>query len=233
MVTFRALWGGHVFLFDRERESATYSSTAGARLLLIVLGLEALRLARVPLHLSSLPLWLEITIYLALTLASTRLFANVTWNQIGFRPWRSWNATEKAYFIQVLVLVNVVFLMLFGTRLRATLSDPSAMWTVFVPYLIFGFYQEVLYRGLLQTELVRRVGVTTGILISNTLYTFGPLHYQYFSAEPSVAVPMFASIFAIGLVFAFVFHRSRNLWIVAMMHAFGNAYAVGVFGHRE
>jgi len=158
--------------------------------------------------------------------------AGVTWDQIGFRRWGLWNATEKAYFIQVLVLVNVVFLTLFAPRLRAALNDPSVIWTVFVPYLVFGFYQEVLYRGLLQTELVRRLGATTGILISNTLYTFGPLHYQYVSAEPSVAVPMFASIFVIGLVFALVFHRSRNLWIVAVMHAFGNAYAVGAFGQR-
>lgn len=184
---------------------------------------------RHPLQLSRLPLGLEVAIYLLLALVSTRLLAKVTWEQIGFRRWGLWNATEKAYFIQVLVLVNVVFPLLFATRLRAALNDPSVVWTVFVPYLVYGFYQEVLYRGLLQMELGRRFGATGGILISNTLYTFGPQHYQYFSSKPSIAVPMFAGILAIGLVFALIFHRSRNLWIVAVMHGFGNAYAVLAF----
>ena len=31
----------------------------------------------------------------------------------------------------------------------------TIVWTVFVPYVVFGFYQEVLYRGMLQTELGR------------------------------------------------------------------------------
>jgi membrane protease YdiL (CAAX protease family) len=37
---------------------------------------------------------------------------------------------------------------------------------------------------------------------------------------------MFAGIFAIGLLFAALYWRSGNLWIVAIMHAVGNAYIV-------
>jgi membrane protease YdiL (CAAX protease family) len=222
-----ALWKGHIFRFDREPEAATYGDAAGARLVMIAVGLEIVRLARNLLHLSSLPLGIEIAIYLVAALLLTRFVAKVTWDQIGFRRWSLWNTTEKAYFVEVLVLVNVVFLALFAARLRTVLSDP---WSVFVPYLVFGFYQEVIYRGLLQTELVRRWGTTAGILASNTLFTFGPLHYQYLSTKPATALPMFAAIFAIGLLFAMVFQRSRNLWIVAVMHAFGNAYAVGALG---
>ena len=43
------------------------------------------------------------------------------------------------------------------------------------------------------------MGAFIGILIANVFYTFGPLHWYYFSSRSSVAVPMFASIFAIGL----------------------------------
>jgi membrane protease YdiL (CAAX protease family) len=225
-----ALWRGHVFLFDKEVEPATFGDAAGARLLLIVAGLEVLRLLRNQLLLSFLPFWLEAPIYLVLALAGVRFVARVGWGQIGFSRWHQWNATETSYFIQVLILVNVVFLVLFGAKLRAALADPSALWTVFAPYLVYGFYQEVLYRGMLQTELVRRWGPLTGILVSNLLYTFGPLHYYYLFSKASLAVPMFASIFAVGLLFAIVFHRTGNLWIVAIMHAFGNAYAVGTFG---
>jgi uncharacterized protein len=228
--TLGALWRGHAFLFDKKPEPATFGEAAGVRLLLIVAGLEIIRLLRNQFLLSFLPFWLEVPIYLVLALAGVRFVARVGWGQIGFIPWKQWNTTEKSYLIQVIILVNVVFLALFGARVRAALADPSVLWTVFVPYLVYGFYQEVLYRGMLQTELVRRWGSLTGILVSNLLYTFGPLHYYYLLSKAPLAVPMLASIFAVGLLFAIVFHRTGNLWIVAIMHAFGNAYAVGTFG---
>ena len=102
--------------------------------------------------------------------------------------------------------------------------------TVFVSYLFYGFYQEVVYRGMLQSELVRRCGAFVGILAANILYTFGPLHSYYFSSRASLALPMFASIFAIGLFFGILFRRSGNLWIVAVIHGIGNAYIVGSLG---
>ena len=225
-----ALWRGHVFLFDKKRRPATFGNAAGVRLLLIVLGLEIVRLARNPLRLSFLPFGLEVSIYLLTVLVAARLVARVTWSQVGFIPWVEWNATEKSYFVQVLILINLVFPILFASKLRTALADPSMIWKVFIPYFVYGFYQEVLYRGLLQTELVRRWGTISGIIMSNILYTFGPLHYYYVFSDSSLMLPMFASIFAIGLLFAIVFLRTGNLWIVAFMHAFGNAYAVGIFG---
>jgi hypothetical protein len=161
---------------------------------------------------------------------AVRLVAGVTWSQVGFIRWVEWNTTEKSYFVQVLILINLVFPILFASKLRTTLADPSVVWKVFIPYFVYGFYQEVLYRGLLQTELVRRWGTISGIIMSNILYTFGPLHYYYVFSDVSLMLPMFASIFAIGLLFAIVFLRTGNLWIVAFMHAFGNAYMVGTFG---
>lgn len=82
--------------------------------------------------------------------------------------------------------------------------------------MIWGFYQEFLYRGMLQTELVRRWGARTGILVSNLIFTFGPLHAYHFRAarvNPS-HLWIFAATFAIGLFFALIFRRSGNLWIV-------------------
>jgi membrane protease YdiL (CAAX protease family) len=77
---------------------------------------------------------------------------------------------------------------------------------------------------MLQSELVRRWGTFAGILVANILYTFGPLHWTYWSP---LNVPMFAAIFAIGLFFGILFSRSGNLWIVAVMHGIGNAYIAG------
>jgi membrane protease YdiL (CAAX protease family) len=56
------------------------------------------------------------------------------------------------------------------------------------------------------------------------------MHAYYFSSRASLAVPMFASIFAVGLFFGLLFRRSGNLWRVAIFHAIGNAYIAGSLG---
>ena len=220
---------GHVLIFD-HRPAPAYDESTGMRLLLIAIGIEALRLAVVKgLH-SAVPLVILILVFLICALFLVRFVTGLRLSQIGLYPWREWTPVEKSYFIQLLVLANVIFSFVFASRLRLILAQPTALaiiWNGFVPYLFFGFYQEVVYRGMVQSELVRRWGAFIGILIANVLYTFGPLHWNYFSARSSVAVPMFAAIFAIGLFFGVLFRRSGNLWIVAVIHGIGNAYIVG------
>jgi membrane protease YdiL (CAAX protease family) len=223
---------GHVLLFD-QKPASQYEASAGVRLLLIAMLLEAIRLGAVRWFYPALPLLILIPLFLICALLAVRFGAGLRLSQIGFHPWRKWTATEKSYFVQLLVIANVVFPLVFAARLQTILGQPSALGTVvtlFVPYLFFGFYQEVVYRGMLQSELVRRWGSFTGVLAANILYTFGPLHWYYFSSRASLAVPMFASIFAIGLFFGVLFRRSGNLWIVAIIHGIGNAYIVGSLG---
>ncbi|PZR75270.1 MAG: hypothetical protein DLM73_05795 [Chthoniobacterales bacterium] len=219
---------GHVLLFDPKAAPA-YDASAGSRLLLIAVALEALRLLAVRWLLPAVHLLILIPLLLVCALALVRFVAGLRLRQIGLYPWSEWSPVEKSYFIQLLVLANIVFPLVFLDRLRLILAGPAAvsvLLNVFVPYLFFGFYQEVVYRGILQSELARRWGAWIGVLIANVLYTFGPLHWNYFSARGSVAIPMFAAIFAIGLFFGVLFRRSGNLWIVAVIHGIGNAYIV-------
>ena len=220
---------GHVLLFD-QRSAPAYDGSAGMLLLGIAIVMEILRLAAVKgLH-PAVPLFILIPFFLICALLLVRFVAGLRLRQIGLYPWRAWTPVERSYFIQLLVLANVVFPFVFANRLRLILAQPAAhsiIWNGFVPYLFFGFYQEVVYRGMVQSELVRRWGAFIGILTANVLYTFGPLHWNYFSARSSFAVPMFAAIFAIGLFFGVLFRRSGNLWIVAVIHGIGNAYIVG------
>jgi membrane protease YdiL (CAAX protease family) len=220
-------WRGHAFLFEKKRPP-TYSATGGLRLLLIFLVLEGVIGPRLSLFswlkLPLPPVWLRVPILLGLALVSVRFVARLKLSEIGLYRWGEWSATEKSYFVQVFLIANVVFSVLFAARLRVMLAEPFLLrrvWTVFLPYLLWGFYQEVVYRGILQTELVRRWGPLWGILVSNSLYTFGPLHFYHFS------LPMFAGIFAIGLFFAVLFWRSGNLWMVAIFHGIGNSYIEG------
>lgn len=220
---------GHVLFFDRK-PGILHDLPTGIRLLILAVVLEAARLGLVRWLYPALPLLALVPVLLGFALLLVRFLAGLRLSQIGFRLWREWSTTEKSYFVQLLVIANVVFPLVFAPRLRTILSQPNAMaiaTTVFVPYLFYGFYQEVVYRGMLQSELVRRWGAFAGILVANLLYTFGPLHWNHLTP---VNVPMFASIFAIGLFFGILYHRSGNLWIVAIIHGIGNAYIVTSLG---
>lgn len=223
---------GHLFLFD-GRPAPAYAERIGVRLLLTAVFLELMRLADLSWLYPAIPRWLTLPLLLAAALVSVRLGAGLTLRQIGLRPWREWTTTERSYLVQVLVIANVVFPVVLAIPLRNRLAHPGLVWTlwgVFVPYLFFGFYQELVYRGMVQLELVRRWGTLGGICVANVLYTFGPLHAYYFTSRASIAIPMFACIFGIGLIFGVLFRRSGNLWIVAIMHAIGNSYIVGSLG---
>ena len=172
---------------------------------------------------------MRIPVLLGLALLLTRFVARVKLSEIGLYPWREWSGTETSYFVQLLIIANVVFLLIFGHRLRTILAEPTGMrhvLTAMLPYLLWGFYQELSYRGFLQSELVRRWGPVAGVLVANTFFTFGPLHFYHFAGR-SAALPIFAGIFAIGLFFGVVFQRSGNLWIVAIAHGIGNFYIEG------
>ena len=225
-------WRGHLFQFEKHPAPA-YSPAHGLRLLVIFVALELLIGPRLwlfsTLRLPVPPVWLRIPIMLALTVLLVRFAAGLKLADIGFIPWRAWTETEKSYFIQVLVIANVIFATISFGRLRAIFAGPSLLshvCTVFVPYLLWGFHQELMYRGILQTELVRRWGPLAGILAGNSLFTFGPLHFYNFSRHDPVAA-LFAGIFAIGLFFAVLFWRSGNLWIVAILHGIGDLYIEG------
>ena len=228
-------WRGHFFLFDR-RQAPTYDASAGIRLLLIFVLLEGIIGPRFSLFsflgLPLPPFWIRIPILLAFAVLAVRLAAKVHLSDLGLIRWREWSGTEKSYFVQLLIIANVVFALMNADRLRAILAEPAGMQKVLIlipPYLLWGFYQELMYRGILQTELVRRWGPLAGVLVANTLFTFGPLHFYHFARTPS-ALPMFAGIFAIGLFFAVLFQRSGNLWIVAIAHGIGNVYIEGLGG---
>ncbi len=223
---------GHAFLFEKKHVP-TYDASAGFRLLLIFVLLEAVIGPRLWLfgwlRLRLPPVWLRVPILLIFALLLVRFVAGLKLSQIGLCRWREWSGTEKSYFIQVFLIANLVFAVIFANRLHVILSEPYLLrrvWAVFVPYFLWGCYQEVVYRGILQTELVRRWGAMRGILISNSLFTFGPLHFYHFS-HTSPVLPMFAGIFAIGLFFSVLFWRSGNLWMVAVFHGLGNCYIDG------
>lgn len=223
---------GHLLLFDRRPAPAS-TVHAGVRLLFIGALVEIVRLAAVRSLDPGIPVWLLLPALLGFALLVVPGIARVRLSQLGLRPWRDWTTTERSYFLQVVVIANVVFPIVLAAQLAKRSAPPGiawSLWNVFVPYLFFGFYQELVYRGMVQLELVHRWGAPIGIFVANLLYTFGPLHWYYFVSPASLGGPMFTAIFVIGLFFGVLYERSGNLWIVAIFHAIGNAYIVWGLG---
>ena len=115
----------------------------------------------------------------------------------------------------------------FGIMFRARFEQLAEAhgWTrvllVSIPIgILWGMVQEMIYRGLLQTELTRRLGPYAGVLIANLGFTFDPLHFYHFALGTGAAPPwgMFGAIFGIGLLFGVIYQRSGNLWIPAVLH---------------
>jgi CAAX protease family protein len=237
--SIQPFWRGQLFLFDRPR-APTYSSREGLKLLLVFLFLEGV----VRPVLSAGARWLAIaqrdwwpllqaSLLTALVCCLVVGFARVHLSRLGLYSWIHWSKIEKFYFLQIVPITIVVFSFFESAELKMLWARPH-LWRIglfiFVPKMIWGFYQEFLYRGVLQTELVRRWGPWMGILVSTLIFTFGPLHAYHFRmarANPS-HLWIFAAIFAIGLFFAFIFRRSGNLWIVGILHGLGDWFIDGL-----
>ena len=228
-----------MFLFDTPK-ATSYSSQQGTRILAVFVLLEfavrpLLRAGAGRWGIAGRPWWvlLEMSLLAVLACCLVVWFTRVCLSQLGLYPWSRWSQIEKLYFPQIVFISVAVFSFFVSTELKVLWSRHD-LWKiglfVFVPQMIWGAYQEFLYRGLLQTKLVRRWGTLSGILVSNLIFTFGPLHAYHFAltrGNPS-HLWIFAATFSIGMFFAALFKRSGNLWIVAALRGPGDWFIDGL-----
>ena len=232
-------WRGHFFLFDKP-QLITYTPQQGFRLLVIFIFLEAIirplsLFCSRQLNIGNYNWWsiVNMTILTFLFFLLIKNFARVKTAELGLYSWRQWTKTEKLYLLQIIPVTIIIFSVFNAAGLKVLWSRPNSSEIVLltlIPQMIWGFYQELLYRGILQTELVRRWGAPKGILASNFIFTFGPLHAYHFLAvrhNPSHLL-IFVAIFCIGLFFSIVFNRSGNLWIIGIMHGLGDLFIEGL-----
>ncbi|WP_301173245.1 CPBP family intramembrane glutamic endopeptidase [Brevibacillus nitrificans] len=75
--------------------------------------------------------------------------------------------------------------------------------------------EEILFRGVIQTYLVRRVGAVIGIVLSSLWFAL--LH---------IDLALFVPLFVIGLGLGFVRHRYDSIWGAVLLHAVNNLTGV-------
>ena len=158
---------------------------------------------------------------LAAFMAVHRTYVRASWADIGLLPWSRWSRRERLYAMQVIPLAVAVFSLVFRDHLMALLSLHGGAGFLLYSVatgMLWGGVQEFVYRGWLQTELVRRFGSSVGIGGANLVFTFGPLHFAQLLGPDGLRWQSVAAVFAIGLFFGLLYRRSGNLWIVALLH---------------
>ncbi len=227
----RPFFRGQILLFDK-RDPPSHSRRTGLGLLFIFVIFEYVIGPRADIlrwiGLAQPSVLVRVPLMLALCLFAVRLGTRASFRDVGFVPPACWTATEWFYLAQVVIGACVTALVIFAPQLRHLRGRPD-LWTgsaaVIAGQFVWGFYQEVIYRGILQNELTRHLGRFAGPLAANTLFTFGPLHSGIFMKRGyPVSLELFAATFATGLLFAYIFHRTRNIWVVGILHGIGDAF---------
>ncbi|MGN7471398.1 lysostaphin resistance A-like protein [Brevibacillus sp. SAFN-007a] len=96
----------------------------------------------------------------------------------------------------------------------------AALASLVVIGIMVPIAEEMLFRGVIQTYLVRRVGAVAGIVLSS--FWFALLHMD---------VALFAPLFVIGLLLGFVRHRYQSIWGAILLHAVNNMTGVLYYFH--
>jgi membrane protease YdiL (CAAX protease family) len=99
-------------------------------------------------------------------------------------------------------------------------SVPDLIRLSIVMILFVALVEELLFRVLLQPQLIERTGAIAGILITSVL--FGALHAIY----GNVYELLFTT--GAGVVFGVAFYRTKNLPFVVTMHAVDDILLFGV-----
>lgn len=228
-MTTKDFFKGHTFQFDKiniEYESKNRNGLLYSFLLLGLIAIPGIQSISKQLVFNHFE-WentAAITLMLGAFLLTIKLFFDFDFKILGLHPWNLWPVSQKVYVLQTVLIVSLLFLLLFKNHLLNLIESYSSIAAFIffsvIPGIIWGMLQEFVYRGMLQNELVRKLGAFSGILLSNLIFTFGPLHFYYFnigSASP-IQLMMFLPIFGIGLLFGLLYYRSGNLWIPAIFH---------------
>ena len=228
--TVRLLWAV-IILYFNNKVKPLYHPEQGKDILVIVLVFEGIRefITLIKNYLGYtglLSTGITAIIFLGLVLLVTKFF-QIKLKDIGLKKLSNWNKYEIVFMLLIVPIYFFIFYYFTKNRFVTSLNENGweLLFVTFIFYMCWGFYQEWIYRGFLQTELTRRYGGITAILLANIIFTFGPLHFDLIYQGKFIIL---GAIFLIGLFFGAIYNRSYNLWIIAILHGIGDWFLIGL-----
>ena len=91
---------------------------------------------------------------------------------------------------------------------------------IIIAVVLAPLFEELLFRGMLFQSLRRRVGMWPAALLSSAAFTI--IHVEIIASQPLAL----AGLFALGVVFAWGFHRTGSLLVPIIAHAMFNGIAL-------
>lgn len=103
-------------------------------------------------------------------------------------------------------------------------AKQNSMLTILFSFFMTGLFvpiaEEMMFRGVLQTYLVKKWGTLCGILV--TSFWFAIIH---------IDLALFLPLFMIGLSLGIVRHRFHSLWASIILHSINNVVSVSLSYH--
>lgn len=129
----------------------------------------------------------------------------------------------ESKLVAIFGTIGAIAIFALLTKSWPALLTLSAIHIV-IGLLLWGLLQEIIYRGLVQGYLAKRLSPVIAILIANLIFTFGAIHFKHVLAGHYVTLLI---IFTSGLGFGFLYHRYRNIYVVGLFHGIGDVFLMG------
>lgn len=134
----------------------------------------------------------------------------------------------------IVITVTTTVILLFGLLLAALLYgdfvfDPSIIHPANSPALIVsvnaGLWEEILWRGIILTMLLKRVAIRPAIAINTVLFSIAHLSNLLVGQNPIVMLGQFIFVLIGTPALAYVFIKTESLWPGILIH-----FSVDAFG---
>jgi hypothetical protein len=151
----------------------------------------------------------------------------VSWEMLGFRRLEGRMVALGCGFLALFYAFNVCYnsiLLSFqlegGQDLSPLFEQPDSLpFVVFSAVILAPLVEEVFFRGFIFTGFREKYGWKKAAAISAVFFSF--VHLQLLTALP---------IFLLGYIFAYVYQKSKSLWLPIILHASVNGVAFLLFG---
>lgn len=126
-------------------------------------------------------------------------------------------------------LLTIIILILKFTGFAQIDKNPKGfdlkLFLIFVPaWMIQGFEEEFLLRGILMNQMAARSKIILGIIANSIIFSVFHLGNAGFDLMASV------NIFLIGLIFSLLFYIKDSLYLVGAAHSVWNMAMANIYG---
>ena len=124
---------------------------------------------------------------------------------------------------QLIVLLSFVIFSVGGQIIPRVIAGEPIAWRLLpiciAPLIMTTFFEELLFRGFIQTRVEKHVGSILAIIISGLMFSLYHLGYPGFRTAKDLLL-----LFVVGLGFSIAFKLSNNNLIVAYFVNLPNAF---------